>query len=175
MPASNDANSAQGTLWLAVSRHYFSLRSTPGSGEPVTGHQQNSDLLPNDVDWNLGHSGEAGPSGLQPRGSDMRFDSTWTPGPDMAYPLQALDFHSGPIPPSVNHGSNLSIPSHAGGHSPTSNPSQNHFGAHTIFDSARYADLIALMNLMQQFQPSSTTRNGQSNSPAPGTRVVDRG
>jgi len=183
MSAPYDDNSAQGTHWPAVPRHCISLRSTPDFNQTRPGYQQASDLPSNVVDSNLGHSGNVGPSGLQPGGIDMFPDLSWLPEVNMAYAGQDFTFQHGPMSsPSMNHGLNLSIPSHpvtqqrqwsTGGHFPMGGISQNTFGAPPSFSPAGYKNLAALAHPMQRSQSSSTTGNGQSNFPAPGIQAVD--
>jgi hypothetical protein len=182
MPASDDANSAQGTLCLAVPRHCISLRSTPGFDQTGEGYQQDRDLPSNSVGTNLGHPGNAGQAGPQSGGSDMVPNFPWMLGPNMAYPSQDFNFQFDPIP------SNPSIPftqqhqsfsqQHQWGtgyHNPMNNFSQNNFGAPPFLDTPRYTNTMALAHPAQQSQSSVTTRNGQSSLPAPGTLVVDGG
>lgn len=175
----------QGTLWLAVLCYFISLRSIPEFDQTRTSYQHTSDLSSVFDDPNLGHSGNAEPSGPQPGGPDMFPDFPWPIDANMAYPTQDFNFQINPIPPtSMNHESNSAIHSHTvpqqhqwgtGGHFPTVNLSRNDFGAPPLFGPAGYTNPVGLTDLLHQNQSLSTVRNGQRDFPASGTQVVDGG
>ena len=71
MSVSHAVNSAQGTLLVFVARHLVSLRSTPESGQTITGVQYARYLDSMFGDANLRHIRNDRPSKSLPGGPDM--------------------------------------------------------------------------------------------------------
>jgi len=133
-------------------------------------------------DTNLGQFGNYELSGPPPGGTDIYLDPTRLAA-NMANQPPGFNINLGTIPtPSVNHGFNPSISSHMVTHQhqwdtdihfPTSNPSQNNFGAPPLFNPGIYANQADLADLVRQNQSSNAVNNSQSNIPPSGTRPVD--
>lgn len=182
MSPSYAANSAQGTLWPAVLRHFFFTETHSELDQTGTGYHHTSDILSMFDAQDYGHPGNAGLSGSL---SDMFSDLTRPPEANMVYPPHNFNPHVNLIPPpSVNHVSNPPIPPHTiapqhqggtGVHLPTSGLSQNKFGTFPLFHSTSYTTPVSLEDAMQQSQSSNTAINGQSHFSAAGPWVVGGG